>query len=218
MYQTLTIVLLMTTALVLTHSRGGFIATILAIIVLMPLLDSHSAIKKASARVAVFSALAVSSLAFYMTSEVLLDRIDRSDFTTEARVVVFENVQHGISENPVLGFGYGTFADSFRLYDRVEAPVHFDRAHNTWLENLFELGIPAAMALFLAIGGLVVTCFRGVRRRHRDWAFPALGVAASVLVGVHALFDFSLQLPAVAIMYATIMGVACGQSWSSRSG
>ena len=215
-WQPLTVVLLMVTALVLTHSRGGFVSTLLAIIVLLWLLDSHSVVKKSTARIAVLSALAVSSLAFYMTSEILLERIERTDMSNEARVIVFENVQHGIAENPLLGFGYGTFADSFRLYDRVESPVHYDRAHNTWLENLFELGVPAAMALFLALGGLVLTCLKGVRRRHRDWAYPAVGVAASVLVGIHAMLDFSLQLPAVAILYACIMGIACAQSWSSQ--
>jgi len=216
-WQPLTTILLMATALVLTHSRGGFLATLAAVVVLLLLLDSHSVVKKASARVVVVSALAVCSLAFFMTSEVLLDRIDRTDITTEERVVVFENVRHGIAENPLLGFGYGTFADSFRLYDRIESPVHYDRAHNTWLENLFELGVPAAMALFFALGGLVLTCLKGVRRRERDWAYPALGVAASVLVGVHALLDFSLQIPAVAILYACIMGLSCAQSWSSRA-
>jgi O-antigen ligase len=212
----LTTILLMVTALVLTHSRGGFVATLLATIMLLWLLDSHSVVRKTSARMAVLAALAVCSLAFYLTSEVLLDRIDRTDITTEERVIVFENVQHGIAENPWLGFGYGTFADSFRLYDRIESPVDYDRAHNTWLENLFELGAPGALALFLAIGGLAMTCFRGVRRRHRDWAYPAAGVAASVLVGVHALVDFSLQLPAVAILYACIMGVGCAQAYSSK--
>ena len=215
-WQPLTAVLLMTTALVLTHSRGGFVATLAAVVVLLVLLDSHSVTKKVSTRVVVGSALAVCALAFYMTSEVLLDRIDRTDITTEERVIVFENIQHGIGENPLLGFGYGTFADSFRLYDRIESPVHYDRAHNTWLENVFELGVPAALALFLALGGLAATCLRGVGRRHRDWAFPALGVASSVLVGLHALVDFSLQLPAVAILYACIMGVACAQSFSSQ--
>jgi O-antigen ligase len=215
-WQPLIVILLMVTALVLTHSRGGFIATLAGVVVLLWLLDSHSVVKKLSARVAVLSALAVCSLAFYLTSEVLLDRIDRTDITTEERVIVFENVRHGIAENPWLGFGYGTFADSFRLYDRIESPVHYDRAHNTWLENLFELGVPGALALFAAIGGLAVVCLRGVRRRHRDWAYPALGVAASVLAGVHGLLDFSLQIPAVAILYACIMGVGCAQAWSSR--
>ena len=213
-WQPLIIVLLMVTALVLTHSRGGFVATFAATVVLLMLLDSHSSLKRVSSRVLVIAALAVCSIAFYLTSEVLLDRFDRTDITTEERVIVFANVKRGIEENPVLGFGYGTFADSFRLYDRIESPVHYDRAHNTWLENLFELGIPAALALFLSIGGLALTCYRGVRRRRRDWAIPATGVAATVLVGVHALVDFSLQLPAVAILYACIMGLACAQSWS----
>jgi hypothetical protein len=216
-WQPLAIILLMVTALVLTHSRGGFVATLAAIAVLLWLLDSHSVVKKTSARVIVLAALGVSILAFYLSSEVLLDRINRTDITNEDRVVVFENVRLGIAENPALGFGYGTFADSFRLYDRIASPVHFDRAHNTWLENLFELGVPAALALFAAIAGLALTCLKGVRRRHRDWAFPAAGVAATVLVAVHALVDFSLQIPAVAILYACIMGVACAQSWYSRA-
>jgi len=213
----LSVLLLMVTALVLTHSRGGFVASLAATVVLLWLLDSHSVVRKKAARVTVLAALAVCSLAFYLTSEVLLDRIERTDISNEERIVVFENVQHGVTENPLLGFGYGTFADSFRLYDRIDSPVHYDRAHNTWLENLFELGVPVAVALFAAIGGLALTCLRGVRRRWRDWAYPALGVAASVLVGVHALTDFSLQIPAVAILYACIMGIGCAQAWSSRN-
>jgi hypothetical protein len=216
-WKPLTVLLLMTTALILTHSRGGFIATFAATVVLLALLDSRSIRKRASARVIVISALAVCGLAFYLTSEVLLDRLNRTDISSEERLIVYQNVAHGIGENPALGFGYGTFADSFRLYDRIESPQHYDRAHNTWLENLFELGIPAALALFLAIGGLALTCLRGVWRRHRDWAFPATGVAATVLVGVHALLDFSLQIPAVAILYACIMGIACAQSRSSAN-
>ena len=74
---------------------------------------------------------------------------------------------------------------------------------------------PAALALYVALAGLALTCLRGVRRRHRDWVFPATGVAASVLVALHATVDFSLQIPAVAILYACIMGVACAQSYSS---
>ena len=104
----------MTTALVLTHSRGGFLASLAGVVALVLLLDSRSATRRVGARITVVSALVVCSLAFYLTSEVLLERIDRTDITTEERVIVFENVQHGIAENPLLGFGYGTFADSFR--------------------------------------------------------------------------------------------------------
>ena len=214
-WKPMTALLLMVTALVLTHSRGGFVAALAGTVVLMALLDRKVSSSSTLSRVTVGTALAVASIAFYLTSELLLDRINRTDITTEARMEVFANINRAISDNPALGFGYGTFADSFRLYDQVEDTVHYDRAHNTWLENAFELGLPAALALYLALIGLALTCLRGVRRRHRDWVFPATGVAASVLVGVHATVDFSLQLPAVAMLYATIMGVACAQSYSS---
>jgi O-antigen ligase len=217
-WKPMTALLLMVTALVLTHSRGGFVATLCGTIVLMVLLDRRVSSRSTLSRVTVGTALAVASIAFYLTSELLLDRINRTDITTEARMEVFANVDRAIGDNPLLGFGYGTFADSFRLYDQVEDTVQYDRAHNTWLENAFELGVPAALALYLALGGLAVTCWRGVARRYRDWVFPATGAAASVLVGVHATVDFSLQLPAVAILYATIMGVGVAQSYSSIDG
>jgi len=207
--------LLMVTALVLTHSRGGFVAALCGTVTLLYLLDRRSATRRTSSRVVVLTALGVAALAFVLTSEVLLDRINRTDITTEERTAVFGEVGRAIGDNPVLGFGYGSFAGSFRLYDQVEDTVWYDRAHNTWLENAFELGLPAALALYLVLGGLAVSCFRAVWRRHRDWVFPATGAAASVLVGVHATVDFSLQLPAVAVLYAAILGVGVAQSTSS---
>lgn len=211
-WKPLAALLLMTAALVLTHSRGGFTAALAGTVVLLLLLDRRGRRGRLTSRVTVVAALAVVGLAFYLTSEVLLDRIDRTDITTEERLAVFEDVNRGIADNPVLGYGYGTFADSFRLYNQVGTAVHYDRAHNTWLENAFELGLPAALALYLAIAGLAWLCLRGVGRRHRDWVYPATAVAATVLVGVHALVDFSLQLPAVAVLFACILGVGCTQS------
>jgi O-antigen ligase len=217
-WKPLVVLLLMVTALVLTHSRGGFTSSLAATVVLLMLLDRRASTRRTLSRVIVTIALCVASIAFYLTSEELLDRIERTDLTSEERLEVFADVNRGIAANPALGYGYGTFAGSFRLWDRGENPYHYDRAHNTWLENAFELGLPAALALFLSIGGLALLCLRGINRRHRDWVYPAAGVAASVLVGLHATVDFSLQLPAVAILYACIMGVACGQSNESTAG
>ena len=214
-WKPLAVLLLMVSALMLTHSRGGFAATLAGTIVLLALLDRRAKSKKGRMRLVAVSAVVAAGIAFVITSEALLDRINRTDITTEERMAVYANINRAIGDNPVLGFGYGTFANSYLLYDTLESGVHYDRAHNTWLENAFELGVPAALGLYLALGGLALTCLKGVRRRHRDWVFPATGVAASVLVGLHAILDFSLQIPAVAILYACIMGVACAQSYSS---
>jgi len=214
-WKPMTGLLLMVTALVLTHSRGGFVSTLVAAVILWLILDRRGAARRALSRASVAAAILIASISFYLTSEVLLDRINRTDITSEERLAVFADVGRGIADNSVLGFGYGTFADSFRLYDRNESLVHYDRAHNTWLENAFELGIPAASALFLSIAGFALICIRGLRRRHRDWVYPAAGASASVLVGLHATVDFSLQIPAVAMLYACILGIAVAQSFSS---
>ena len=214
-WKPLIVLLLMVTARVLSHSRGGFASALLGTFVLFYLLDRSGFRKRTGRRVAATAVLVVAAVAFFLTSEALLDRINRTDISTEERLAVYTNINQAVQDNPVLGFGYGTFANSYRLYDPLESGVHYDRAHNTWLENVFELGLPAALALFLALGGLALTCLQGVRRRHRDWVYPATGVAASTLVGIHALVDFSLQIPAVALLYAVIMGVAVAQSNSS---
>ena len=215
-WRPLVALLLMTAGLVLTHSRGGFTATLAATIVLLVLINQRGGSRGGYSKAIVVAALIGVSISFYLTAEVLLDRINRTDISSEERLAVFADVNRGIAGNPVLGYGYGTFSDSFRMYSRAEVAVHYDRAHNTWLENAFELGLPAASALYLCLLGLALTCLRGVFQRRRDWIYPAVGVAASVLAGVHATVDFSLQLPAVAILFACLVGVATAQSFSSR--
>ncbi len=210
-------ILLMTTALILTHSRGGFFSTLAGGVVLLFLLNKRQQGQSTKSKGVLVGAVLVAVLAFVMTSEVLLDRIDRMTVDGNARIEVYEMTADAIDDNPVLGFGYGTFADSFRLYRDDRLGAHFDKTHNTWLENIFELGWPAAGVLFLCIGWLALLCIRGAWNRGSDWVYPVAGAAATVLVAVHSFFDFSLQMPGVAITYACILGVGCAQSYSSRS-
>jgi O-antigen ligase len=87
-------------------------------------------------------------------------------------------------------------------------------AHNTYLEHLVELGVPAT--LFYA-GPLLLFgyCLRGLFVRRRDQLFPLVAVGATVLVALHALVDFSLQIPAVAVTYAALLGIGVAQATPS---
>ena len=76
-----------------------------------------------------------------------------------------------------------------------------------------ELGVPVALALLAAVGGAVGLCIQGLRERRHDRLYPALAVSAAVLLGSHALFDFSVQIPAVAITFAALLGIGCAQSF-----
>lgn len=206
--------LLMVSALILTYSRAGFGSFIIGVLTLTLAIYFRRRLTGMRSLAAIAAAFAVTITAFLLTSEVLLQRMDRLNQDAPERFTVYALAGAASEDNPWLGFGYGTFADSFRLYRDDSLHAHFDMAHNTYVENAFELGWPAAGALFLSIGWAAWLCLGGLRRRGRDWIIPATGVAATVLVAIHSFFDFSLQMPAVAITYACILGTGCAQSIS----
>lgn len=121
-----------------------------------------------------------------------------------------------IGDAPWLGTGLGTFEDVFRFYRTSEFTQSALTAHNSYLELVLELGIPAASALFLLFGAFTLLTLAGAARRQRDSAFASAGLAATILVGAHASFNYSFHIPAVAATYWLLMGAACAQSWSSR--
>lgn len=208
--------ILIVSALVSSHSRGGFAASLVACVVLLLLIDRRRQQVSNRVRAIIATVLVVSALAFWINSDILLQRYDVSGMDAPGRTLVYGKVIQAISDNPWLGYGHGNFEDAFRLYRTEDISKLVNYAHNSYLESFFDLGIPAALCLVLAMFGLAWTCLRGVSTRQRDWIIPAVGVSASVLVGVHAMVDFSLQIPAVAILYACIMGLACAQSFSSQ--
>jgi O-antigen ligase len=84
------------------------------------------------------------------------------------------------------------------------------------LQNTLELGIPAAICFYAALLWLVGLSLRGIVQRRRDAAYPCLAAAASLLVGLHATVDFSLQIPAVTATYLFLLGAGIAQSRSTR--
>jgi O-antigen ligase len=212
----LLLTIIITTALFLSQSRGGFLSTALAVLIFFIILLLSRKIKN---NAAVTLLLAIIGIAFWLVWERSGDKLSgRLDMTPEndSRWLVFDILSKANTENRWLGVGYGSFEKSFRLYRDETIVSYFDKAHNTYLENIFELGLLQASALFIAIFLTALICLRGVWVRRRDWIYPAIGFSASVLVGVHALVDFSLQIPAVAFTYALIMGAAVGQSLGSQ--
>jgi O-antigen ligase len=209
---------LVATALVLTHSRGGFVAALVGLLALGLLLwlAPARAGRGAARWAAAVSLLAL--LAIAISGGPTLARLLGTDIDSEERVAVYERVIAAIEDHPLTGTGLGSFRLVFPSYRTPAIKNLYDRAHNDYLEAALELGIPAAVCQVAAIFWLALVCLRGARRRRRDAVFPCLGLAASVLVGAHALTDFSLQIPAVATVYAFVLGLGVAQSQSSRPG
>jgi O-antigen ligase len=131
---------------------------------------------------------------------------------TLQRLVYYRTTWQAIWDRPLLGTGYGTYADAFRAYNHAGTGTYFlDKAHNTYLQLILELGWPAAAALYAGLGLLAFRCLQG-----RSAVYPAVLASCSVLVGVHALVDFSLEMPANAATYALLLGIGCAQAVQDR--
>lgn len=204
--------LVMATAVLQTHSRMGAAATALAVAVLLVLMSASGMVRRYYALTIVL--LAAGYFLIRVSGGTTLERIgDTSDIS---RLPLFDVIVEQISSAPYTGSGYGTFAQAFTMFRDLRLPGAsiFLEAHNTYLELATEIGIPAAALLIFAVLWCVALCLVGVFRRRRDVIYPIVTVAASVLVGLHALVDFSLQIPAVAALYAAILGLGVAQSWS----
>ncbi len=204
------------TALILTHSRAGFLSTGVGIIVLIAALGLTRAVKARHAVVLGTTTVLAGVVFFAVGGEVLDQRLAATSLEREERPKVYELTLEAIGAAPMLGTGYGSFAEVFRFYRRDDIRNFYLKAHNTYLENALELGIPAASALFGAFAVMLVLTFRGLRRRRHAVIYPCTGFAATVLVAAHSMVDFSLQIPAVAATYALLMGTACAQSWKTK--
>lgn len=199
-------------ALFLTHSRGGFLSSSLAILVFFFTLSLAGKLKKGKALLILLLTLLIMTISFWNSSDVLLKRMDQISLENNGRLEVYRILDNAIDENYWLGTGYGSFEKSFRLYRDATVRGFYTKAHNSYLENMFELGVIQACALFSAIFLVAIKCLQGIWKRQRNWVYPAVGFAATILVATHALVDFSLQIPAVAYIYALLMGAALAQS------
>ncbi len=204
------------TALLLSHSRAGFLSTALALVVLSLLLGFMEGVKVRYVMVIFGFSVLMIILFFSFGGEALDIRFGKLLSASANRPTVYRLVFGALTNEPWRGTGYGTFAEVFQSLRTADLYRPYLKAHDTYLENAFELGLPAAMALFGVFAGFLVLTFRGIRSRRQGVIYPSIGFAATVLVALHSVVDFSLQIPAVAVTYSLIMGAACAQSWSSR--
>lgn len=201
-------------ALLLTDSRGGLVSFVTGTFVLGVSIVSfpRSGPLAKFVVIAGFAAFALGTLA--LSGGVVLERLSFTAVADEERLAVFSRVSQEIVDDPWIGTGYGTFESAFPMIRdlSIKSHVKFDKAHNSYLEFAYEVGIPAFAVMMGLFGGITALCIGGVWFRRRGRIFPCVGVAALALVGTHALFDFSVQMPAVAVMFCLILGIASAQS------
>jgi O-antigen ligase len=200
------------TALYLTGSRAGIASSIAGLLVLTIAITAVRVARR-SVRAGILATCCLALFfAFVQSGGSFSERL----MTASAEFVERQNVYRIsaglIAERPILGTGYGTFADAFRTRRDVSVNNVYDKAHNTYLENGVELGVPGELLLFIATISAFLGCLLGARASNPGRGISCVGVGATTLVGLHALVDFGVQIPAVAVIFAFLLGTALAQS------
>ncbi len=203
-------------ALLLTESRAGVFATSIALLAFLVALGMGRRTRRRALIGFTALALLAGVSVFDLSGHGVEKRYVVQGTELANRAIFNEFTLTAVEDAPFLGVGLGTFEAVFRFYHSLGPGMRLDRAHNDLLETALELGVPAALALVISITFLGLSCAVGARTRRRDEAFPCIGFAATILVGTHAWFDFSLQMPAVAATYSLVLGAGVAQCWSSR--
>ncbi|WP_431860955.1 O-antigen ligase family protein [Azospirillum sp.] len=212
--------LLIGTALLLSHSRGAFLSTALALGVLLLILAMGGVMRPRLAIPLTAAVALVGLVALSTSGDVTLSRLveQTSEQHEAGRANVYRLTLDAITDAPYTGMGLGAFLPAFRMYrdTTLSDPVVWDLAHNIPLELAMDLGIPATLLFGLPVLIVLAMCVRGVLRRRRDRIYPALAIAGSVLLGAHGLVDFSAQMPAIATTLALLLGLGYAQSWNTE--
>lgn len=205
-------------ALLLTGSRGGSIAALLGLVG-MAFLNRRSAAPCSAAAVEWMVLTIAGAGALIAFGAALWQSFGERGILDASRLAVARLTLRSILDRPLFGHGYGSFADIFPMYrdHSISLVGAWSRAHDTYLEVFQGLGIPFGGMLVAAVVLLALRCARGARSRQRQAIVPAVAAAAAILVGSHAVVDFSLQMQAVALTFAALLGAGVAQSASSRA-
>ena len=207
---------ILVSALLGTGSRAGMVAGFAGLVAILVI--GYRARSGVGYRLLSMAVVAVVVAMVLLSVGSVLGRIDAEQLTNDERFAVYSDTLRMIADRPLLGHGAGSFPSIFPLYHGAAVPSErvWLAAHNTYLQAAAELGLPAVVLIFLILGAALVRVTSGaLSPRPASVTVAALG--AFVVVGVHSLLDFSLQVQSVAILFAVLVGAGTALAIRQRS-
>jgi tetratricopeptide (TPR) repeat protein len=141
------------------------------------------------------------------------------DSTGEGRFPIWKDTAHLIAAYPLFGCGLGGFYHGFLRYQGSQLNLAWFQAHNDYLQSLAELGIvgfliPATFVVAVLARALKAIASRSVAREKRFVALACVGGLSAI--AIHSFTDFNMYIPANAIVFWWICGIAVSLDDSVR--
>ncbi len=216
-------------ALLATFSVGGWLATALAVLVVVGLLGG----RRVLLALALAGVIAAAVLLLAAPVERLAGRLDPRQGTSFARVQLWQAAVTLVWQSPVLGIGLDNF---LYRYPTAIAPgtayePNLSHPHNLLLQFWLQLGLAGLAALGWVLWQFWRLVWPWARGRAADAARPlrralAVGALGSMADFVaHGLVDNSYFLPDMAVVFwltlavaATLAGVPVARPTTARAG
>jgi uncharacterized membrane protein len=194
------LVLLMGGAGLVSGSRGGVVALLTALLVMIGLGSLGSRGVGRAWRVAfatgliVLGGIWIGGDILYGTIEGLAEEISRPGISL--RLHIWADALHLWRRFPVFGTGLGTFGEVFPLVRTLPAPVTFTHAESDWVQLLIDTGTVGLVLIGLSFGMVA----RAFLRRYQDadsrwaWAFALGGLVALAGAVLQGIANFNLPV------------------------
>ena len=211
-----------TACLLLTASRGGFIGTGIALTFFL--------MWEATARrwklfglpgLGVVALFAVLLALAAIGGGPMLERLLSVNGDVAGRREIGDAHWHAFLAAPWMGYGLGSFDAINRMVTTSQNYPelwNIHAAHNVYLQWLEEAGALGAGFMFGAIGLTLALTVRGAGRRSRMTTWIRGLVSASMVLLIHGISDFALEIPSIAALLACLLGLGAGLALRPQPG
>ena len=211
-------IVLMGLALALTMSRSGIACFVLAGLVAAFTAARGAGSLRARAAMAVL-VLALVTAAFAWANVDVSRRFTSGTESVRMRREAWRDAAAVVRDFPLVGTGLNTYGTATLKYKTARTDLHFQEAHNDYLQLAAEGGLLLGIPAVLAIG----CCAWGIRRRFADERYGGMsywlrvGATAGLLaVALQSIVEFSLQMPGNAALFTVLCAAALHRSPDAR--
>lgn len=215
---------IMVIALVMTHSRGGNIGFFAGLLVVGALFVLRNREHRARNILILLSIVLIDVLVIsqYFGLDRLKDRLvgtRLTDVVIDGELVATANELRDdvvlqsiplIQERPFTGHGAGSFEAAFQRFPDHSIPLHFDHAHNDYIQFIAEFGLIGTVPLVLFVALALWHALKALLRRESAYCSGVgFGAAMGIIaLAVHSATDFNLQIPANAASFVVLCAIA----------
>jgi O-antigen ligase len=212
---------LLGTCLVLTVSRGASTATLCGCAIFL-IWEMFARDWRGIERRNVLYGVAIAGVILVLawSGDLLLGRYaDSVKDWVDQRQVIYSVHWEAFLASPWFGYGLGTFDEVNKLLETSSNYFvlwNVRAAHNAYLQWLEEAGIFGSIPMFGCLAWIIARTALGSRNRRRMTTWLRACVAASILILIHSWSDFTLEIPALAMLWSVLLGSGYALAFSRR--